>query len=91
MVTLLTTLTTKVDNHEARITTLENKNTTQSNITIQNYWKYLDSGTKKDIVCGVAIDNHLTTLTMQELGWKCNISYRQTSRGEKSSCKCDKI
>jgi len=78
-------------NHETRIITLENTNITQPNITIQNYWKYLDSGVRKDIVCGIGTDNHLTTLTMQELGYTCTISYRQTSKGEKASCRCNKI
>ena len=87
----ITSLFGTSSNHETRISFLENKNNTQSNITVQNYWKCLDSGTKKDIVCGIAIDNHLTTLTMQELGWSCNVSYRQTSRGEKSTCRCDRV
>jgi len=78
-------------NHETRITILESQNISQPNITISDYWKYLGSSDRKNIVCGIATDNHLDTLTMQELGYNCDVAYKQTSRGEKASCRCSKI
>ena len=87
----ITELVTKTNDYETRISNLENQNISQPNITISDYWKYMKSSDRKNIVCGIAKDNHLTTLTMQELGYRCDVTYRQTSRGESASCRCDKI
>lgn len=80
-----------VGNLEGRIESLENQNFSQPNITISDYWKYMSSSDRKNIVCGIATDEHLNTLTMQALGWKCDVTYRQTSKGEKASCKCARL
>jgi len=84
-------LVTKTNDYETRISDLENQNFSQPNITISDYWKYMSSSDRKNIVCGVTIDNHLTTLTMQELGYRCDVTYRQTSKGEKASCRCSRL
>lgn len=91
LTTSVTQLFAKSNDHQTRITALENKNNTEQNITTLNYWKYMGSGDRKNIVCGIATDNHLNTLAMQELGWKCDVAYKQTLRGETSSCKCKKL
>jgi hypothetical protein len=91
----ITNLVTKTDNLDQRITALENQTPTIINNTIfvngsnSAYFKYLGSTDRKNMVCGYAEDNHLTQLS--DLGWNCTITYRQTSSGEKSSCKCKKI
>jgi hypothetical protein len=82
---ILLTLT----DHNTQITALENKTCScQANqtATFPNYFKYLSSSERKDLVCGYAQDNHLTTIN--DLGWNCDITYKQSSRGERASCKC---
>jgi hypothetical protein len=91
LTTTISDILSSLTNHETRITNLESQNTTPLNITISDYWKYMSSGDRKNIVCGVATDNHLNTLTMQELGWKCDVTYRQTHSGEKASCRCSRL
>lgn len=81
----------KIDIFDERIDSLENRPQLEINVSTLNYWKYLSSSDRKNIVCGIATDNRLNTITMQELGWKCDLTYRQTSNGEKSSCRCSKI
>ena len=87
--TTITDILTTIKGNTNRITVLESQNTTPQNIS--NYFKYLSSSDRKNIVCGIATDNHLTTKTMQELGWKCDVTYRQSSSGERASCKCRKL
>jgi len=79
---------TKLNDHETRITALENQTPIIINNSLPNYFKYLSSSDRKGMVCGYAEDNHLTQLS--DLGWNCAITYRQSSSGEKSSCKCKK-
>jgi len=83
----ITNITTKADNHESRITSLEKKQQNQTNIS--NYFKYLSSSDRKNIVCGYAKDNHLIQLI--DLGWNCTITYRQSTSGERASCRCKKV
>lgn len=82
-------LTTKTDNQETRIKALENKNCTcQGNqTTLPNYFKYLSSSERKKMVCGYAEEKHWNSLT--DLGFNCTVTYRQTSRGERATCKCE--
>lgn len=84
----ITGLTTKNDEQDDRIEALENQ-PINPNITIPDYWKYLSSSDRKKIACGVGEDNHLAHIEL--LGWKCDITYRQTSRGETASCRCKKL
>lgn len=84
------TLTNKTNNQESRISRLENQTLQTPNITILNYFKYLSSSDRKNIVCGYTEDNHLEHI--EDLGWSCDITYRQSRNGkETSSCKCKKI
>jgi hypothetical protein len=80
---------TEIDDLKNRVRELENQTPIIINETLPNYFKYLSSSDRKKMVCGYAEDNHLTQLT--DLGWNCTITYRQSSSGEKSSCKCKKI
>ena len=82
---------TTLNTYETRIVNLENNNQTPFivNGSLPNYFKYLNSGDRKTIVCGYAQDNHLINVT--DLGWNCIVTYRQTSRGETSSCRCKAI
>lgn len=92
---IISTLNT-LTGHNTRISKLENStsngttiinNTTiiMSNLT-NPYLKYLSSSDRKNMVCGYAEDNHLTTIN--DLGWNCTITYK-TNRGRTtSSCKC---
>ncbi|MDO8467544.1 MAG: collagen-like protein [Nanoarchaeota archaeon] len=85
---ILLTLT----NHDSRIDALESSSGENSsgNGTTPDYFKYLSSGDRKNIVCGYAEDNHLSNYT--DLGWNCDVNYRTNSRGiESSSCRCKKI
>mgnify|MGYP001605979502 FL=1 len=85
----LTGHTTKIDNYESRISTLENKTPIITNGTLPNYFKYLSSTDRKNIICGYAQDNRLTSIN--DLGWNCNITYK-TYRGKvTSTCKCKEI
>ena len=79
----ITSLISKTDNHEARISNLDGGNITP------NYFKYLRSSDRKSIICGYAEDNHL--MHIENLGLVCDIIYKQTSRGERASCKCKSI
>ena len=88
----LTNLFDTTENHETRIASLESQAPqNNSNLTIPNYFKFLGSSDRKAIVCGVATENHLDILTMQELGYECDVTYRQTSKGEKASCRCNRL
>ncbi len=92
----ITSILNTLTGHNTRISKLENS--TSNGTTIINnttiivsngtnpYLKYLGSSDRKNMVCGYAVSNHLTTIS--DLGWVCNITYKQTSRGETSSCKC---
>lgn len=90
------TLGNKTDNQDLRIIKLENKtnqnntiiinNTTVINSNLPNYFKYLSSTDRKNVVCGYAEDNNLTQLT--DLGWNCTITYRTTRGRTTSTCKC---
>ena len=72
---------------EKRIELLENNSTPIKNGTLPNYFKYLSSSDRKNIVCGYAEDNRLEHI--EDLGWSCDLRYR-TSRGgrESVSCRC---
>jgi len=85
----ITLIFNTLTNHETRISTLENQTPSIFNGTLPNYFKYLSPTDRKNIVCGYAEDNHLTQLI--DLGWNCAITYRQTLRGETSSCRCRKL
>jgi len=76
----IVSLVTKTNNHEARLSNLDG-----GNITL-NYFKYLSSSDRKNMLCGYAEDNHLTHV--EDLGLVCDIIYKQTSRGERASCRC---
>jgi hypothetical protein len=79
-------LTNKVDNHEERITILENSSITE-NLT-PDYWKYLSANERKNIVCGYAEDNRLSNIDY--LGWSCKLTYKSTWKREIVNCKCKK-
>ena len=66
-----------------------NESGSNGSISTPDYWKYLSSSDRKAIVCGVAEDQHLTSLI--DLGWNCTVTYRQTPRGESASCRCKKV
>lgn len=82
---ILNTLVTQI----TRINALENK-TCECKINqsiLPNYFKYLSSSDRKNIICGYAQDNHLSTIS--DLGWSCNITYTPLRYGgEKAYCKC---
>lgn len=80
----------KNDEQDARLDALEDQTSPSINNTLPNYFKYLSSTDRKNIVCGYAEDNHLTQLT--DLSWNCTITYRTLSSGrESASCRCKKI
>lgn len=54
-----------------------------------NYFKYLSSSDRKKIVCGYAEENNFTHI--EDLGYNCNLTYKQYKSGEKASCKCRQI
>lgn len=72
------------------ISVLENQsgNMTIPYSTFPNYFTYLSSTDRKNIVCGYAQDNHLTQLN--DLGWNCTITYKinQYTKKETSTCRC---
>ena len=74
--------------HETRLDVLES-NTGELGAATPNYFKYLSSSDRKKIVCGYGEDNHLEHY--EDLGWSCNFAYRETSRGERVSCRCSQI
>ncbi|MEN9625840.1 MAG: hypothetical protein RL557_168 [archaeon] len=79
----------ELDIHESRLDTIENQ-LSSGDGSIPNYFKYLGSSDRKNIVCGYAQDNRLTHL--EDLGWSCNLTYKTSRSGKESvSCKCDKI
>ena len=88
--TAINGLTTKTNTQETRIKALENK-TCLCNQTAaaQNYLKYLSSSDRKKMVCGYAEEKHMNNLV--DLGWNCTVTYRQTSRGERATCRCEEI
>jgi hypothetical protein len=81
----LTKLFTVTNDHELRIVYLENRTKKL------DLWKYLSPATKQDIVCGLAIDNKLTSLKMTELGYSCTVKYNKTNYGERPTCRCWRI
>ena len=94
---VLSSLSDDVDDHESRIQELEGKvddlelpsdDPEEGNET-PDYWKYLKSSDRRNIVCGVASDDHMDAII--DLGWNCTVSYKNSSRGEKASCKCKQV
>lgn len=87
----ITGLITKTNNHDSELINHEQRLSKIENTTIPfpNYFKYLSSSDRKDLVCGYAQDNHLTHL--EDLGWICDIIYKLSRVGEKAICKCYKI
>ncbi len=81
----------RLDEQEERISELESKNGTVIGGDVMKYLKHLGSTDRKNIVCGLGTDSHSELISIPELGYKCDIIYRQTSRGEKATCKCSKI
>jgi hypothetical protein len=94
----INTILNTLMNHESQISKIENQTITNNTIIINNttfivsngtspYFKYLNSATRKGIVCGYAQDNHLTTIN--DLGFNCTITYTPLRNGgEKAYCKC---
>jgi len=92
----ITSILNTLTGHNTRISTLENS--TSNGTTIINnttiimnngtnpYLKYLSNTDRKNMVCGYAEDNHLTTYN--DLGWNCVITYK--ARGN-PSCKCKSL
>lgn len=74
--------------HEERITTLEGLS---ENLTAPDYWRFMSSTDKKNIICGVAIENHLDSLAMEDLGYECNVKYTMTQSGERTTCRCFRL
>ena len=87
--TTLASILTTLTGHTSRLTNLENQQPLIQNGTIPNYFKYLSSSDRKNIVCGYGKDSHLTNVT--DLGLNCLITYRNTSRGESASCRCKQV
>ena len=75
-------------NHEARLETIESRNEVLAD-GIPNYFKYLGSSDRKKMVCGYGEELHLDNY--EDLGWSCNFTYRETSRGERVSCRCSRV
>ncbi len=84
----ISSLITKTNNHETRIKALENSSKI-FNSSAPNYFKYLSSSDRKNMVCGYAEDSHKDNFI--DLGWNCTITYKQTSRGETTSCRCKSL
>lgn len=83
-------LTTKSNNHELRITSLENQTTSepppQANGT-SPYLKYLGTSDRKNMLCGYAEDNKISSIS--DLGLNCTLTYRTSFLGRVSvSCRC---
>lgn len=89
----ITSILNTLTGHNTRISKLENStsngttiinNTTIiiSNVT-NPYLKYLSNSDRKNMICGYAKDNHLTSYS--DLGWNCTITYK--ARGN-PICKC---
>jgi hypothetical protein len=78
MLLTLTGHTTKLNDYENRISKLENQT-----LPSPNYIKYLSLTERKKMVCGYAIDNHLSQYG--DLGVSCFLVYKP--RGN-PSCKC---
>ncbi|PIN91149.1 hypothetical protein COU57_01750 [Candidatus Pacearchaeota archaeon CG10_big_fil_rev_8_21_14_0_10_32_14] len=80
--------TLKINELDLRVKALENK--TQNNTPINSpYLKYLSSSDRKNIICGYAQDNHLTSY--EDLGWHCDMTYTTSRSGRESvKCKCYK-
>ena len=80
--------TTTIEGYEDRITALESCGC--SNYTLPNYFKYLSSTDRKNIVCGYAAEKNMTKIV--DLGYDCNLEYRYSSRGtQRVTCRCEKI
>lgn len=72
-----------ITSHEKRIQSLENTTTI-------NYFQYLSSSNREDIVCNYAKANNLTSF--EDLGYSCNITYKTSRTGKvTSTCKCASI
>jgi len=63
----------EIDNLHSRITELENNSNSES----KNYFKYLSTDQRKNIVCEYAKANNLTQYA--DLGWDCTITLRISS------------
>ena len=79
--------TEQLNDYEQRIENLE-QNQNSSNSTFPQAFNYLSWSERKNVVCGYAESHHLSSV--QELGWGCELTYRQTSNGEKANCRCKK-
>ncbi|MBU3913287.1 MAG: hypothetical protein KKE50_04300 [Nanoarchaeota archaeon] len=80
-----------ITGHATRIDALESSSGSGnggeiSNVSFPNYFKYLSSTDRKNVICDYAKDNHLDTYS--DLGWGCVVTYKQSSRGETASCRC---
>ena len=71
-----------------KLNPLLNQTSTNSNVTLKNYFKYLSSSDRKTMVCGYGQENNLTSIN--DLGWNCTITYTTNKYTKKvtSSCKC---
>lgn len=77
-------------NYEIRIINLESNNSTVNQTTLPNYFKYLSSNDRKDMVCGYAKDSNLTEIN--DLGFDCKLSYKYSRSGKLNvNCKCEKV
>lgn len=90
--TILTTITglvTTIDDHEKRITNLENETSQNNTNNFPNYFKYLTASDRKKMVCGYAEDNHLGHI--EDLGYSCDLTYRTSNTGKVSvRCSCER-
>jgi len=85
MLLAITGLVVKTDEHEIRISNLENKPEEPS-----AYFNYLSSSDRKKIVCGYAEDNRLESFI--DLGWNCTLTYKIYSSGRESvRCRCGRV
>lgn len=74
------------DDFEARIALLENLN-----VTDRDYWRFLDANDRKNIICGLAVEDHLEHLEITDLGYQCDVRYTRTQYGERHTCRCFRI
>ncbi|MAG07480.1 hypothetical protein CMI46_01545 [Candidatus Pacearchaeota archaeon] len=86
----ITGLVSVSDDHEERLEFLESLNVNgSSGEPFPQFLNYLSSSDRKRIVCGYGKD--VRAERIEELGWGCNFIYKETSRGERVSCRCRRL
>lgn len=87
--TIQTTITNILQSIALIFTKIDNYTNSSFNSTNPDYFKYLSSSDRQNIVCGYAKDKHLTNYS--DLGWNCTVTYRFSGGKEYASCRCKKV